>query len=211
MTYSISNSAKDYLKMWKQGDRDWCDIFKTGKYGWDKDRSAELKTALGPSARYGYNVARTLGTKYDIGKNNRRYEPIFKIVDPIKKSDVVHNPVEMVCHVALALERIYKKYPLSAASKILWLKFKSPIIIYDSRVYSALKLRSGIPSEELYKEFCKKWRHEFSKNKDTIDSACKDLAKKNHNEQDDIVKGWFKERVLDRHLFNNENSYKPAK
>jgi hypothetical protein len=93
------------------------------------------------------------------------------------------------------------------SSKLLWLKFKDKIIIYDNLVKSALDGSAN------YSEFYDKWNERYVSMSDEIDGVCRrlpDLAQYTLNPeittsrfiQSVCCEQWFKNRVFDIWLWN---------
>ena len=188
----MNEAAEKYFKqLWCKGDFYHCKIFTDFPSGWSEKRADKLKRAMG-NTDVGYRIIRCFEHKYESGE--RQFEPIFCIMDGIAK--IGSDPVATVEECAIKFKGKYNKYLLSAASKLLWFKFKSPIIIYDENVRKCL----GTP-QNFYRAYCEKWREEYDKRKAAIDSACKHLAENNSGNNDIICKSWFKKRVFDYYLW----------
>lgn len=101
---------------------------------------------------------------------------------------------------------------VSAASKLLWQKFRSPIVIYDGNTLSALCQRGHRLKKGDYAAFLDAWHAVYDTERRSIESACARLA--------DSLKfcevglevpftevrrvtseRWFQERVFDRMLW----------
>ena len=127
------------------------------------------------------------------------------------------NVSNSVISLAQIYEEQYEQHNLSAASKFLWLRFKSPIIIFDSRALKCLYKIGNIKRKCSYDEYRLEWLRNYSIYKDDIESACKKLViHKNYSlannisdEELSIITSnqWFKERVFDKFLwFNSDDS-----
>ena len=186
----MNEAAKKYLELWRDGDSNHCTIFTDFPSGWSETRADKLKRAMG-NTDVGYKIVRGFEHKYESGE---RFEEVFCIMDGIAK--IGSDPVATVEECAIKFKGKYNKYLLSAASKLLWFKFKSPIIIYDENVRKYL----GTP-QNFYRAYCEKWQEEYDKMEAEIDSACKYLAENNSGNNDIICKSWFKKRVFDYYLW----------
>ena len=116
-------------------------------------------------------------------------------------------------------EDFEKEYPkkhgkekVSAASKFLWIRCQSPVVIRDTNAFEYLIEGCGGKLPD-YAAYWKEWRKQFAKQKARIRSACaelvhvkefslaKDMSKA---ELESIVgKRWFNERVFDKFLWWN--------
>jgi hypothetical protein len=100
---------------------------------------------------------------------------------------------------------------ISASSKLMWLRKRSPVIIYDKWAKKAL-VNKGLSKQASYAEYCKAWNVEYDKHQKAIKKACVKLLDAKDfcalweltiTESRDIVKSdWFQERVLDMYLLH---------
>jgi len=188
-----------YLNQWLEHDMGFCDALAKG------NRSKKLDT-LRKAANF-YRVARNLPSKYE--GDLKRYELVLDIIDSLKPADFKKDPIEEIYKIKDKISDKYgKRGVLSLTTKFLWIKFKEPILIYDSQASMAL----GIKSEGL-SSYYKKWREEFKDNKTAIVDACSklpDMYKYAANQEtgtkeyiDEIASAtWFHERVFDAYLWH---------
>lgn len=108
-------------------------------------------------------------------------------------------------------KRISKKYGrrqvLSATTKLLWLKFRSPVIIYDRQARKALKLKKVD-----FGEYWERWQERFKQQHAEIQDACGSLIDVLRYVIDPAVTEsevqtlsrarWFHERVFDSYLWH---------
>ncbi len=156
-----------------------------------------------------YRIARNFPTKYDEKKGLQRLEPVYEIIKMVKSKEFSDNPVEKILRVK---EKISNKYGgiklLSATTKILWIKIKHPIIIYDSQAVNALGSKPGDLNEYYHK-----WKDEYNIVKKEIKNACLDLEKINKYVVNQKIatkeyirnisqNEWFHERVFDAYLWH---------
>ncbi|MBX3608978.1 MAG: hypothetical protein KF871_03710 [Hydrogenophaga sp.] len=114
-----------------------------------------------------------------------------------------------------ALARFYEKagfrYNVSAASKLLWLSNRKPII-YDARAFDALRDVFGHEGRRGdYGAYCKSWKKAYKENKQAILDAAIRLPKIRAflpaDAPDDdrllalVQRPWFTERVFDIYLW----------
>jgi hypothetical protein len=105
---------------------------------------------------------------------------------------------------------------VSAASKFLWLRRRSPVVIFDGRAEGYLIKITGAPFAEYpsYLDYRSAWRAEFPKYEKKILSACRDLNHSNVKKfapdstarkrmKSMLGKRWFHERVFDKFLWWN--------
>ena len=186
--------AEKYLRWLGHADRDAFEIFAPSQRGWSEKRRKDLSWMLSTE---GYKVARTILTTPEKSKGKRRFEPIFDIVDKVSSVSNRSEAIEAVEHVRIELRKFYHRDLLVAASKILWFKFKSPIIICDNLATGALNLdRNRLD----YKTFYNEWYKRFTEEEPQISKACAELVKKHQGSKGDISQLWFRERVFDFYL-----------
>jgi hypothetical protein len=104
------------------------------------------------------------------------------------------------------------QYNLSAASKLLWLRNRSPYLIYDSRAVTALNRLGNKLKNADYISYCEVWLREYKKRNDEISLAAHKLVNLprkytaafslTDNDLIEIVHSkWFVERVFDIYLW----------
>jgi hypothetical protein len=194
--------ALHYLDLWISQDRECCDALA------GSDKKEKLRTLA--DAAVSYSIARNLRTKYDEGRGLPRLGPILKIIGTVHRADFKGD--KFLPSVMKVRDKISAQYGrrniLSATTKFLWLKVKSPIIIYDGRARRALEVRSGE-----FEEYCRKWRERFEDHEQQIRRACETLPKVHeYTKQPEIAtskyiakiaaRPWFRERVLDVYLWH---------
>ena len=95
---------------------------------------------------------------------------------------------------------------MSLSTEFLWLKMKSPIVIYDRQARKALGTNSGDIGA-----YYSRWREQFNLSRNEIDAACATLPRVHeYSVAPDLatlqyIEGiasqpWFKERVFDVYL-----------
>lgn len=184
-------AALCYFCAWNRQDSGYCKFFDPFSSSWCQEWADSIAPAMSD-----YAIARGFRNEYENGK---RYKPLFCIVNKIKKVDCA---VDAVNYCASELEKKYKRKQLSAASKLLWFKFKSPIIIYDNLALKGLNKRlahRGVKvREQNYAEYYKEWRTEYGK----VEGAILKICKQHLDKIDSVAsEGWFRERVFDRYLW----------
>lgn len=201
MKYSLEYFSLHYLNMWLRHDRFYHESINNGTR---KERLVSIKKA----ATY-YKVARNLPKEYDEDIGYERYEPIVKILDKAIASDFSGDTVKSISKVQDKISRAYgHRGVLSITTKLLWLKIRDPIIIYDSQARKALNTEDGDLSG-----FCEAWRDEYSRHDKTIASVCGGLhrvAKYSCDQsiatpkyvQEVSAQPWFQERVFDVYLWH---------
>lgn len=128
------------------------------------------------------------------------------------RNDKELSPEKKVEELAQSLETEFKKFNLSAASKLLWLSFREPFVIYDGRAVDALSNKLGREfSRRDYTEYLAAWRSEYAAIDSAIERAASQLPKGRVfmpscrlTDEELLLLAktpWFKERVFDIFLW----------
>lgn len=173
-----------------------------------KDIDERLEALTGAAAHF--RVARNLPTKYEKAKSVRRYEPVLNALEDLGPvtSDNVFDVL------ANAQQRISSEYGqrnvLSLTTKFLWLKFKSPVRIYDRQARTALGTAGGD-----YPAFHHAFSKRYAECQEQVEKSCANLVSAvSYSVQPSIdrrelkslvMSSWFRERVLDIYLWNQGN------
>lgn len=194
-----------YLNHWFMHDKNYCKKLSSD------DKNEKLKVLK--SAGAFYKVARNLPTEFEVKAKSRRYEPVLEIIDTLTQEQFIDNPCTKIKEIAGAISDKYgERNVLSLTTKFLWLKIKSPILIYDSQARIAV----GANKNDI-EDFYIKWHQEFNKYKTQIAQVCSKLSllhlyvvDQNIGTAEYISKissnPWFHERVFDIYLWNKGNS-----
>ena len=126
------------------------------------------------------------------------------------KSDL---PAKNVSGLAKKFEKEFERRNLSAASKLLWIRHRSPYLVYDSRALRALKRYPLKVKSADYASYEMAWRSAYEKHKTEINKSADGLVslqpyvKHWHPTKDSLRRlvrePWFKERVFDIALWEN--------
>lgn len=134
MKTNLEYCAQHYLQQWIANEKHLhAELNGDGPSG--------VLAGLSKAVTY-FQVARTLPRKYDVDQGLRRYEPLLQAFHELPQSSTYDNDfVELVDRFQRRIGSSYgRRNLISISSKLLWLRFRDPFIIYDSRVRSALKL-----------------------------------------------------------------------
>ena len=196
--------ALHYLNLWLSKVSGFCEALE------GHDEAAKLK-ALADAAAF-YKVARNLPKAHDVGEGLLRYKPVLDVID-VQDSNGFREP-RLIQSIENVRSKISARYlgrgVTSLTTKFLWLKMKSPIVIYDRRARRALRTE---PDD--LKEYYSRWRTEFSLLYDEISVACASLPRVHEYSAPDAPtpqyvekitsQPWFKERVFDVYLWSKGN------
>ena len=201
MKHSLEYFSLHYLDMWLKHDRIYHESFNNGTL-------EEKLNSVKKAATY-YKVARNLPKQHEEEIGCERYEPIVKILDKAESSDFSGDTLKSIGKVQAKISKAYGgRGVLSITTKLLWLKLRGPIIIYDSQARKALNTLDGdLPA------FYKAWQAEYSAVKNDISKVCtalRSVAKYSCDQtiatpayiQDISAQPWFHERVFDVFLWH---------
>ena len=156
-------------------------------------------------------VARNLPRKHDIGRGLPRYKPLLDAFLTVNQMDVtVGNYQDILLRFQRELSIGYGgKKLISLCSKLLWLRYQDPYIIYDSRVRSSLSVRPGD-----YGAYVREWLASYREIQSAIVEACSripistryidfELSEEDIEGIDSTVsQAWFHKRVFDMCLWH---------
>lgn len=198
--------ALRYLNQWLEHDSIYSEQLKSDSF--------EVRLKGFSTACTFYGIARNLPKKFDLGVKLRRYEPALKLLDKFDADSLKQSKPLDVINAQLAFEmQLSKIYGgdrvISLMTKILWLKYQTSVIIYDSRAKNTL----GFKSDDLAR-YTIKWLEEFLTHEQEIVQSCKrlkDVQKYSINPQlatKEYVSNvssqtWFQERVFDMYLWHH--------
>ena len=149
------------------------------------------------------------------GSGIQRFQPLLKILDEISisKPSTVKDRTETVTKVIKELKLHTHKELFSLATKMLWIWFKHPFIIYDNNAARSLGFNSL--TNDCAEDYYKKWESAFKNAKLDIKKACRQLPqqrswlKHGHKITDNQLKTlsgkrFFHQRVFDIFLWSRE-------
>ncbi|MGB7849154.1 MAG: hypothetical protein WBL63_26310 [Candidatus Acidiferrum sp.] len=193
--------ALHYLNLWVAQDKPCCEAL-------DGSDDSKKLAALADAAVF-YRIARNLPTRHDEGKGLQRYGPVLKIIDTLNPADF--GGENLLPPIKKVRDEISHQYGgddiLSLTTKFLWLKMKSPIIIYDRLARVALDV-----APRKIEEYYGQWREKFNGFDQQIREACVSLRDVHeYVENPEIAtpqyiattaaQQWFRERVFDVYLW----------
>jgi len=201
---AIKQAAFSYLDQWCNADKRFTEGIAIGQVNDRRVRSIQ-------EAANFYGVSRSLPMlKSERHRLERALDEVFSVPEPAMNDD--RSVIEAVDDLAHRFKTVYGRFALSAASKLLWLRFKSPIVIYDSRAQSALTKLARRPNRWEYKCYLPKWREQFTSHRGEIAAACNELDRVREFSPADTMSDdefaettaapWFHERVFDRYLWS---------
>jgi|SRR5579871_423183 len=193
--------ALEFLDMWMLHES----RFRAAILGTSEDQQLE---GLDKAARY-FRIARNLHRKYDTDRGEPRYRPILDLIGTLATApQTPAQTIHTVGSFAVGLSSRYgERLTLSAASKILWLLIRDPIIIYDGQAQWSL----GTPYGD-YGAFVTAWEQRWDQDQRAIEAACAtlpnmfqyalcgDLVSRDQVQRISSAR-WFHRRALDVRLW----------
>ena len=137
-----------------------------------------------------FRVVRSLRRSAEEALGVPRFESVRECLTAVKGRDVTAETfVSVTTDFAQAVARRYGGHSfLSLASKLLWLRFRDPFVIYDSIVLSALGTRVAD-----YPGYVVAWNERYARHEAAIARACAGLSDSHQVANEE----WFRRRVLD--------------
>ena len=182
---AITLAAKTYARWWVDSERSLVSGFGA------VDRDKRLSTLQRSAGQF--RIARNFPTRFDIERGIPRLEPVLVILDTLParlRADCLCETVDVTSQ---RLATAYgAKALLSATTKLLWLKHRGPVIIYDSQVRAALGVRAGD-----YPAYVRRWRELYSRHAAGIRSATSRIRIPGVPAE----REWFRKRVFDLYLW----------
>jgi hypothetical protein len=192
------------------------------------DRKARNVLGFGsgtPTLDEACNQLKKVATFYSVARNFKkveveceRFSPLWTALQEIKHKPVsAQDAKDCVEGLVEVLEKTYFDRLWSAASKFLWMRFGSPIIIFDSLTWNWMCKHGDCPRDGSYAGFYDAWRTKFDEYQKEIVATCDELLNANvnkflcpsmaeENEIELVVKSpWFAERVFDFAIMNAES------
>jgi hypothetical protein len=164
----------------------------------------EQRLAIGRTVTH-FRVVRSLKRSAEEALGVPRFEPVRECLATVTVQEVSDDEfVAVTTEVARAIASRYGGHSfLSLASKILWMKYRHPFVIYDSIVRAALGTRSAD-----YHTYVVAWHEQYSLHEGAIRRACAGLASSRHPLRTRLnvpaqaitpiaSEEWFRRRVMD--------------
>jgi len=159
-----------------------------------------------------YNVMR--GFKVE-EEGTARLAPVWDALRKMERPTSAEDAKAKVSHLVAELRHTYHQDLVSAASKILWMRFGSPIVIYDSIVSKWIYDKGDRPMSKDYGYFYDAWQRKFGELGPEIRIVCEGLKELStlrkffglndlcQDEFEKVVSSpWFAERVFDHAILN---------
>ena len=192
--------ALAYLNDWWQYDRNFVSGIAPSR-----DRSVRV-SKLGEAATY-YNIIRRF-PKGSMPQVLHLVDATFGMLGPLGT-----NNVDLaVTALAELFNQVFQRgVEISSASKFLWIRQQTPVVIFDSRAETCL-VRLGAKLNGKYATYRAEWLKQFGQREQVIQEACSELVRvKDFSPKDETDEHllavtssqWFHERVFDKFLWWN--------
>ena len=183
----------NYLNQWLRHDKLCYEILNDIVEG---DKLDTLKKAAGH-----YKVARSLTLNDEKKADTNRYQPVLDQLNDISHQDLKENVVGYTNRIVGNLEDAYGKKLLSATTKFLWLKFRSPNYMYDSQAFDTLRERSKALKVRDLEAFRQAWDLSYNECEADIKQACKKLIDVRLYAFDPIIEDEYFEKIVQEEWF----------
>ena len=131
-TRTFEYCSLQYLNQWITRDSTYCIVLSRG--------TEDEKLSMLHDAAVFYRISRNLPRSADVGKGLPRYKPLIDVLDSIKLAAFEADPIQGIREAESAISDMYDgRGVLSLTTKVLWLKLKSPIIIYDRQPMTSIQ------------------------------------------------------------------------
>jgi hypothetical protein len=161
-----------------------------------------------------YKFAKSYGVARNFpGRQAERFRPALRLLDRVRN---LHDTVATYNSFVSDIKETYDGYKYSAASKFLWIRFRSGVRIYDQNAEAALRHfghRLGGDEAAWYGRYCNAWQAEYDAHRAKIDDATSFITVKNIGElfgfsnvdtgriREATEAAWFQERIFDHYLY----------
>lgn len=203
-------AATSYLHDWIRHDRRFHETFSIEK---SEQISRETGICTLVEVAKEYSVIRNFRKIEESERLGCAYDKLLEISRP-----TIAEVGQVVDRFAKELGEIYganhESKLLSAASKFLWMRFRSPIIVYDTLAWNWLQNQNLLKSADDYSAYITAWESRYSDFQEDIKHGCSELVaiKKftlGWNLSDDELKSWtsgdwFHHRVFDYLIIDPE-------
>lgn len=183
----------------------WCSVDRDLVAGLSPERTTDERRVCLRRIAAAYRIARNFEK---VAAEKARLELALGAVDRVGSSLTDENVDSIVCNLADEFKNHYGKRATSAASKFLWFRYQSPVVMYDSQARAYLG-----SCGTTYASYRAVWLEQYARNKEAVKEACADLLQvKSFSLASEIADeklaslvaaGWFRERVFDWFLWGN--------
>ena len=195
MKHSFEYCALRYLLLWETEER---------------ELHAAMTVRPSPSALRASMQHFRIARSFKGVAEERNARQILNALDRVGNNGT-SPPCDNVMALATEFQNLFGKFNVSAASKLLWLTFRSPYIIYDARAVAALRSLGCEFENKDYPKYCAAWHSRYDQHKVEIERAAERLTTLQpffttwHDSEESLRavtrQLWFHERVFDNYLW----------
>jgi hypothetical protein len=190
---SFLDCVREYAGYWTTKESGFVSGLAAGA---ESDRLAALRGAAGY-----FKIARNFPEEFDTKKGIPRLKPVLDAIDRIPLESVTRESLpQVVDRLRVDFGRSYgSRDLLSAATKLLWLRHRDVVVIFDGNARTALKARYGD-----YRDYLGKWFSEYRRRAEEIRTACDEFWTELGLEFDPDSRSageWFRRRAFDIYLW----------
>jgi len=154
-----------------------------------------------------FRFERELSSAHDLDVGIPRFQPSLEIIDNVTMNEIEANPVEAIIQTSRRLSSRYgNDVVISATTKLLWMKFRYPIVIFDGYTETALGTKR-------IREYFDQWNARYVHYEQSVIEACDILSDSLQFTCDPKVAttefvvelasaDWFRRRVFGTYLYN---------
>ena len=135
----------------------------------------------------------------------------LEAIDAIADSITGDNVDAIVWELEKTFKSVYDRHALSAASKLLWIRHRSPVVIYDGQACKTLKRLGSKFKGGNYKAYRGEWMRQFADHESGYSESLRGTSSRQgvlvaHDMPDSelaalAAERWFHERVFDNFLW----------
>jgi hypothetical protein len=190
---------------------DWCSDDRHFVAGVQPEKATPERVASLWKAAVYYKVTRTLPTIQE-----ERLAGALAAIDEVATPITDATVDAAVCGLATRFRELYGRYAISAASKLLWVRHQSPVVILDGQADLCLRSTGCRFDKGDYRGYRREWRRRFTDREQAIREACTDLRRARDFSLASAMPSeefatltasrWFHERVFDKFLWWNSSA-----
>lgn len=196
---SLKYAALATLNLWLLTD---ASVHADLNSGSDEEKLAAIARG---ADRWGFD--HILKAKHDEETGLARFQPALELIEGLRLQDFDEDPTTTITKTAQRLSLRYGNGKvLSATTKLLWMKFRSPVIVYDANAELAL-------GTDLLRRFYDQWYARYAVYKtdildacnslqDVLDYVCDPAIASADFVRDLAAESWFQQRVFGTYLTN---------
>jgi len=200
--------ALKYLLLWSQQEKEIHEGMSVAK---GRPEVSDLRKALKH-----FRIARNFRNIKDGVTAKGVINSLLKV-----SSDDTQFPKQKVINLADQFQDTFGQFNLSAASKLLWLRHRSPFLIFDDRAFRSLQSLSQTRFKKRdYSKYVSTWRSTYDQHRNAIKQAVirlpdalpfvRDWYQSKEEIESLASQDWFQERIFDIYLWELGGNEQPV-